>query len=167
MSDYSELFLYTTADVRQVECIEVYHPSFSQDYRFNRQLRKGFTANIEDGSPVFFQYYPAIIKSNGARDNQDSSFDISLGDLGEIIPKELDNVALAGTFNIKPTVVYRLYRSDDPTKPIYPGLRLEVSNITTSEDGASFTAAAPRININGTGERYTIDRFPMLAAFQQ
>lgn len=162
MSDYSEFFLSSRSSVVQLELIEVSHPSFSQDYRVVRNAVNGVTVTLETLAEATFDYYPLRITSQGARDDLDQAFRIDLGDLGEVLPKELDAVAEADTFSTKPTVVYRTYRSDDLTKPLFGPLRLEVDTFSFKAEGSSFVARAPRLNDTGTGERYSLDRFPML-----
>jgi len=95
----------------------------------------------------------------------DQSFTFTLGDLGELLPKELDAVASANGFSEKPRVVYRTYRSDDLTKPLFGPILLEVESFAFNREGASFTAKAPSLNINKTGEVYRLERFPMLRGF--
>ena len=94
----------------------------------------------------------------------DQSFTISLGDLGEILPAELDAVATADGFDEKPVLIYRTYRSDVLTAPLFV-ITLEVESFTFNEQGAVFEAKAPSLNINKTGETYTFARFPMLRGF--
>jgi hypothetical protein len=166
MSRYSEFFLNSRATVVQLELLEVSHPDFSAPYRFVRNARDGVTVDLSDTEQeVFFQFYPAKVSSIGTRDDLDAGIRIELGDLGEIIPDELDNVDRAGGWLIKPEVRYWVFRSDDLTAPIYGPLTLEVDTFNFSYEGAAFEAQAPRLNMNRTGERYKLDRFPMLRGF--
>lgn len=112
-----------------------------------------------------FDYYPMRIENNGSRDDLDQSFTFSWGDLGEVLPMELDRVAVSGGFGYKPQVVYHTYRSDDLTAPLFGPLVLEVESFAFNRDGSTFTAKAPSLNINKTGEIYTLERFPMLRGF--
>lgn len=95
----------------------------------------------------------------------DNGLRISFGDLGEVLPKELDAVASANSMHIKPTIIYRVYRSDDLTAPMIGPIRLEATNFSFTREGASFEASAPYVNNNRTGETYNLTRFPMLRAF--
>lgn len=165
MSDYSEFFLNSKSSVVQLELLELSHPNFSKVYRIVRNAVQGVTVTLETSVVATFDYYPLRIESNGSRDDLDQSFSITLGDLGEILPKELDSVSSANTFNIKPTIVYRTYRSDDLSKPLFGPVHLEVDSFAFNKDGASFQAKAPSLNVNKTGEIYTFERFPMLRGF--
>lgn len=161
MSAYTEYFLNSRSNVVQLELLEITHPNFSKAYRIVRNAIDGVVATI-DGTPTQFDYYPLQIRSSGARDDLDSGFTVNLGDLGEVIPQELDAVAAAGGFAVKPMVRYWAFRSDILTAPLVGPLILEVGAFTFTQDGASFPARAPALNVGKTGEFYRLERFPML-----
>jgi hypothetical protein len=85
-----------------------------------------------------------------------------MGDLGEIVPVEMDNIRAEDTFDELPVVVYRTYRSDDLSTPLYGPIELEVKNFAFDRTGCTFEAKAPSLNVSRTGETYTLPRFPML-----
>lgn len=166
MGAYSDYYLNSRRDVVQLELIEVSHPDFSKNYRIVRNARKGITVNLAPGEPaVRFDYYPAKIEQQGARDDLDSSIRVDIGDLGEVIPGEMDAVAEAGGFLTKPTMRYWSFRSDQLNNPIYGPIDLEIPSISFDEEGASFEARAPSLNSTKTGERWTLERIPMLRGF--
>lgn len=165
MSDYTEYFLNSKSSVVQLELIEIAHPSFTKTYRIVRNATAGITVTLETSEVAAFDYYPAKIKGLGTRENLDFGLSMELGDLGEIIPKELDEVDADESFQTKPTVVYRTYRSDDLTKPLFGPLVLEITTFNFKREGSSFEAKAPSLNVNTTGELYTFARFPMLRGF--
>lgn len=161
MSDYTEFFLAGRADAVQLELIELTHPNFTQAYRIVRNARDGVTVDLSPSElGVEFEYYPVKVEQMGARDNLDFSIKIDLGDVGEIVPAELDAVALAAGFQTKPTMRYWAFRSDDLSAPIFGPAELEVPNIAFAAEGASLETRAPQLNNNRTGERLTLDRFP-------
>lgn len=157
MSDLTEYFLNRTSDVGRYECLTISHPSFSKVYNIVRNARLGIEAE-----GVEYTYYPLEITSIGARPNLDSGFKINLGDLGEIVPVELDLVAADDAFSVKPTVAWRMYRSDDLTQPLQGPVTLEIKDFAFKREGCSFEAKAPSLNNNRTGELYSLARFPML-----
>lgn len=163
MSRWSEFFLGSDVVVVQLELIEVTHPNFLQAHRFVRNAGEGVTVDLADDElAVFFQYYPARVTSLEARDDLEAAIRVELGDLGEIIPEELDEVDDAGGFLTKPQVRYWVFRSDDLSEPVFGPLRLEVTTFNFNQQGAAFEATAPHLNVTRTGERYILDRFPML-----
>ena len=165
MSRYTEFFLNSKSSVVQLETLEISHPNFTKIYRVVRNAVEGITATLENGNSATFDYYPLQIENAGVRDDLDQSIKINLGDLGEVLPKELDKVSSSDGFGTKPVVIYRTYRSDDLTRPLFGPVTLEVSTFAFNREGSTFEAKAPSLNINKTGEIYSLDRFPMLRGF--
>ena len=165
MSRYTEFFLNSKSSVVQLETLEVSHPDFTKTYRVVRNAVEGVTLTLENGNSATFDYYPLQIENAGVRDDLDQSIKINLGDLGEVLPKELDKVSSNDGFGTKPIVIYRTYRSDDLSRPLFGPVTLEVSTFAFNREGSTFEAKAPSLNINKTGEIYSLDRFPMLRGF--
>jgi hypothetical protein len=145
--------------------LEISHPSFSQTYYCVRNHVNGVTVTLETAAVVDFVYYPMQITRIGVQDDLDQSLHVELGDLGAVLPRELDNIAADDTFHIKPIIKYRSYRSDNLDEPMTGPITLEVKDFKFTKEGAAFDAKAPQLNINRTGELYSIDRFPMLRGF--
>ena len=165
MSKYTEFFLNSPSNVVQLELIEISHSAFSKIYRIVRNNTSGVTVKLETGSYATFDYYPLKITPISQQDDLDQILKIELGDLGEIIPVELDAVHAANKYNEKPVLIYRTYRSDDLEEILFGPINLEVKSFAFTKNGAAFEAIAPSLNINKTGEFYTIDRFPTLKGF--
>jgi len=162
MSKYTEYFLNSSSAIVQLELIEIIHPNFSKTYRIVRNATLGITVKLEDGNYYTFNYCPLQVSLSNEQNNLDQTITIQLGDLGEIVPLELDNVNAANGFGIKPILKYRTYRSDDLDNVLNGPFILEIKTFSFTRDGANFEAKAPSLNINKTGEMYSIDRFPML-----
>lgn len=165
MSAYTEFFLNSPSSVVQLELLEVSHPDFTATYRVVRNAVAGVTVTLETGAAATFDYYPLRVTPAGIRDTLDFGLRIDLGDLGEVLPAEVDAVTDAGGFGIKPTVVYRTYRSDDLSVPLFGPLTLRVTSFSFTREGSTFEAQAPTISVASTGELYKLDRFPMLRGF--
>lgn len=163
-STYREFYLDAPARVREYELIEISHPNFTQTYRIARNKVGGVTAVI-DGAPQFFQYYPLLITSKGTRADLAFALQITLGDLGEIIPNEIDAIAAAGGWLTKPQLRDWVFRSDDLTTPLVGPLVLQISELPMTRSGTAFLASAPSLNTNRTGQLYLPAIFPMLAGF--
>lgn len=165
MSEYSEFFFNSSGKVAQLECFEISHPNFTKTYRVVKNATNGISVKYEDG--VFYEhvYYPMSVESLGMRGDLDQGFKISFGDLGEILPSELDNLADADGFGVKPVLKYRTFKSSDLTQVLFGPLLLRITSMAFSSEGATFEAAAPSLNINKTGEIYKISRFPTLRGF--
>lgn len=165
MSKYTEFFLSSNSNVVELETLEIQHSSFTKVYRVVRNATAGLTAMLETNETVEFEYSPLRISGIGLRDNLDFGISVDLGDLGEILPTELDRVSSDDNFAEKPVVLYRTYSSDDLTVPLYGPLVLEISGFSFDRTGSSFEAKAPSLNSTATGELYKLDRFPMLRGF--
>ncbi len=165
-AEYIEFFLNSQADIVSLETLEISHPDFSQVYRFVRNNTSGLTAKIETGATVSYQYVPVAIRQGEMIDNLDFSLEVEVGDTGEILPSELDRLETGlNGFTTKPLLVYRTYRSDDLDNVLFGPLKLEIVSLTANKIGCKIEAVAPRLNLNKTGEFYTIGRFPMLRGF--
>ncbi len=159
---YKAFFLNNTGGIVELECLEISHPSFTKVYYVIRNASDGLTLRYENAVSHFHDYYPMKIESLGDRNDLDQGFRITFGDLGEILPTELDAVSSDNTFAIKPTIKYRTFRSDDLLNVMFGPLTFEVTLFSFTREGSTFEAKAPQLNINTTGELYKLDRFPML-----
>lgn len=165
MSQWTEFFLDAPASVVQLELIEISHPNFTQTYRLVRNHLQGVTVTTEEEEEEEFVYYPMRIVPSGSTDDLSQSIRVDFGDLGEILPVEFDAVRQADGFSIRPEVVYRVYRSDDLSAPIYGPWRFQIVDVSSNREGSSFEARAPELNVTKTGELYRLDRFPTLRGF--
>jgi len=163
MSEYTEFFLATSSAVAQLDCVSITHPNFTQEYHYVRNAVSGVTVQLESpyGEQTYL-YYPLSVKPLGFKDDLDQGFAITVGDTGDTLPNELDAVEAADGFSILPTFIYRAYRSDDLTQPLFGPVHLTIKRITMAKEGATFEARAPLVNDGRTGELYRLDRFPML-----
>lgn len=165
MSNALRYFLSAKRNVVALELVEFSHPAFSQVYRRVRNAREGVTVTLEDGTVATFDYYPMQITELGDQIDLDTGVRIDFGDLGEVLPKELDRAYAEDNMAVKPVVIYRVYRSDDLTAPMLGPLRLEATTFSFTREGASFEAAAPYVNNSKTGESYNLSRFHTLRGF--
>lgn len=174
MSLISQFFLGSSPARVQLDLIEITHPNFTQTYRIVRNARRKLTTPGKFGievmhegavGPFEYEYYPAQIKPVGFTSDLSQGLAVTLGDLGNVIQKEIAAVTAANKMMIRPVVKFRTYSSADLTQPMFGPLILQISNITCSEEGNTFEAHAPRINNTRTGVLYTRDQFPMLAGF--
>lgn len=171
MSQYTEFFLRSKRSVVQLELVDITHPNFTQGYRYVRNSAAPVQVTLEDASTQTYTYLPMSIKQKAIKDDLDIGFEIQLGDVGEGLEKEIEALRLASLndpatgFAIKPTVTYRQYRSDALSSPMLGPIKLEMRALSYNQQGAAFTASTPQLNVNKTGELYTLDRFPMLLGF--
>lgn len=166
MSDqYTDFFLNTAPSVYRIETLEISHDDFTRTYYVQKNVTEDVVLTLEDYSDQTFEYYPLRIKPLRSSNDLEAGVEVILGDLGQVIPQEIDAVRAAGGMETKPVVKYREYRSDDLTQPMFGPITLEITSVNRSRDGSSFTAKAQGLNLNRTGERYTFERFPMLRGY--
>ena len=159
MSVYSEFFLNSKSSVVQLELLEISHNSFSKIYRIVRNAVNGVTIPLIGT----FEYYPLKIRQGSTQEgNLDTTINVDLGDLGDVVGAEIDRALAAVTMTTKPQFRYWTYREDNLDTPLYGPVQLEITTISMTREGVSFQAISRQFNLNKTGEAYTFDRFPML-----
>lgn len=164
----AEYFFSASRSVSRIEGLAISHPSFSMDRFIVRNPNPWMQRQVlghGDGTVQEYEYLPLRLKPKDSRGDLDFGMRVDLGDLGEIIPDELQRVIDAGTSHIRPTVIYRAWRSDKLNAPMIGPIVMQADEITRTRDGASFDAIAPYLNLTRTGEAYTLERFPMLRGF--
>lgn len=159
-NEYAKFFLNRKVDIYQLECIELSHPSFLNIYRVVRNDDRGvYVQHKEGGGQVFYEYLPMSIQRSGMLGDLDQTLTVSVSGLGDILPDELERV-LEGQFaDVKPTVNYRLYSSDNLNSPIHYLLGLQLAGVSMNNKAVTFKAESPRLNISKTGDIFSLDRF--------
>lgn len=167
MSLLSQFFLSSPPSVVALDLFEIAHPNFSQTYRIVRNAPNGVSVTHEGpAGPFAYSYYPARVLPIAGRDDLVQALSITLGDLGAVLATEIENIWAGNGLNTRPSLIYREYRSDSLGAPMDGPYLLEIVNVTTSREGATFEARAPELNASRTGELYSVEVFPMLKAFQ-
>jgi hypothetical protein len=166
VSDFSEFYLNSKSSVARLECLEISHASFSQTYRLVRNAVHGVTVTHEDDNDYAYTYMPMRVELPNVADNLDHVLQVVLGDLGEIVPMELDRVKADDALKVNPVVVLRTYRSDDLSAPLDGPIVLEVRRFVMDRKGCAFEAKAPSLNVSRTGENYSIARFSMMSGMR-
>jgi hypothetical protein len=162
VNPYAEFYLSSPSSLVMLECFEISHSDFSQTYRIVRNNTLGCTVKHEDAQSYVYQYVPTKITASSCQNDLDYTLRIDFGDLGEILPLELDRIQAGDGFQEKPKIVYRTYRSDDLTSATFGPIDLEVKSFTFNKTGCSFEASAPTANSHATGLIYNLTDYPML-----
>lgn len=163
---YVDFFFGAAPSTSEIQTIEISQPSFSQVWRLQSHYREGLRVRLETGDEADFIYVPMRLKPLEERADLDFGLTVIVGDLGEILPDEVQRARAAGTLRTAPPMVkYRAYRSDDLSSPMFGPVSLQARQIARSEDGAKFNATAPQANANKTGILYRSDLYPMLQGF--
>lgn len=155
---YVNFFMGTAPTAVLLETLEISHPDLSKTYYV---VRNSSLPVVAEGRT--YEPYPVKLEASSLGDNLDYQLKITLGDIGEA-SGELENLAAGDGFGTRPMIIYRAYNSDDLTSPVQTAV-LEASQMVYNEEGVMFTAEARRLNRAGTGETYTLARFPALRGF--
>lgn len=159
-NEYAKFFLNRKVDIYQLECIELSHPSFLNTYRVVRNNDQGVYVQHKEGSgQVFYEYLPMSIQRSGMLGDLDQTLTVSISGLGDILPDEFERVIEGQYSDVKPTVNYRLYSSDNLNTPIHYLLGLKLSGISMNHKAVTFKAESPRLNTAKTGDIFALDRF--------
>lgn len=163
----TDFFFNSTRSTSRIEALEMSHPAFSQTYYLVRNPNPWMRTQVlrhEDGTPVSYQFCPLRLRPLASRADLDFGVSVDLGDLGEIVPAEIDRIVASDFSRVRPVVKYRAWRSDRLDVPMNGPITLQVTQITRAQTGSTFDAVAPLLNLTKTGEIYSVERFPMLAA---
>lgn len=152
-------------DEVRLECIEITHPSFTKNYRFVRNHADGVRVKHENGTYYDYEYLPLTIAASKSSDDLQQGFTIGIGDVGDIMPKEIQRLRNGSYPNVRPIVNYRVYLTSDLTQPMTSVLGLEVTDNQRQKSGAVFSCKAKETNKTSTGVKYTLDKFPTLRTF--
>lgn len=151
-------------DVR-LECIEIKHPSFSRDYRFVRNHAYGVRIRHEDRVYRDYDPLPLTIRPGTAANDLQQSFTIGIGDVGEIMPMEIDRLRRGSHQTVRPIVNYRVFLTSDLTEPMNSVRGLEITDNQPQKRGAVFSCKAKQLNKNSTGVIFTNSLFTTLRGF--
>jgi len=159
-AELRDFVLSGPAAAAYVDTVELSHVSWSQSYRVVRNVSPSLDVVLEDLSPATFTYYPLNVNRVPAKEGLNLEFEVNFGDLGGVLPAELDRMRAAGTLYIRPTIKYRVFRSDSPsTGPIIGPWEFEVYTLTFSISGATLAARTRASSSARTGILYTARRF--------
>lgn len=169
MTAETEFFFSTARSVSRIEGLEISHPDFSRTFYLVRNPNPWMPEQpLGHGGGVVrtYQYCPLRLRPMASRGDLDFGVSVDLGDLGEIIPAEIDRIVAASSTGTRPQVIYRAWRSDQLSAPMTGPIKLQVDQITRAREGSTFDAVAPYLNLSKTGSLYTVERFEMLAALR-
>ena len=152
-------------DVR-LECVEVTHPAWSRAYRFVSNYDLGdLVVTHEDGLQYTYQYEPVIVQRSGSDNTITQSVELSIAELGALIPAEIERAEQSEFRNEKPTLSFREYVLSDLTQPIRSILGLKIQGYKQTYQGVGISATAQILAETKTGSTYNLREFPTLRGF--
>ncbi len=158
MTDYTAFFLNNSGGVVPLECLEISHPSLSKTFRYIR--------NDEDGMMIggnFYQYQPMSIKRSNVTNDLEQKLSITLADMEDELMTAIENIRSSAYPRVKPQIIFKIYRDDDLSNPMFEMQTLEIPIISKDSTGlVTFDAQAPELNSVKTGRLYTFEEYPLL-----
>ena len=167
VDDIKDFHLDSAASVVLLETIEVSHSLWDEPIRIVTNHPDGVTVTLENDQQVFFEFIPLILQKGTTSDDLDQSINITVGDLGEIVPP-LNKKIRDASSDEKPQVVYRSFAFDSvsmaltkPT-PIEIIRGLSVAKMNQDYQATTFEAATSGKNSVKTGRTYNFEDYPDL-----
>ena len=158
MTDYVGFFLNGGGDVMQLECIEISHPSFANTFRYVKNDTDGLIAG-----GVFYQYQPMSIERNNVSNDLEQTIAVTIADMQDELSKAVRAIHKSANPTTRPSVVYKIFRSDELSSPMLTLQTLEIVTISKNSEGlVTFEAQAPELNSVKTGLTYTLENYPLL-----
>jgi hypothetical protein len=161
MSLLNEFFLNGSPNEVGLECLSLSHSSWPADYHYVRNMSGGGLFTLEDATTQQFNHYPFKLSGDLISEELDQPINITVGDLGELVPELIDLMKTAGLTSELPKAVLRLYSSANLAAPMEVVVRY-VTSVSRNAIGATLKANAPHLDKNRTGEIYSLERFPTL-----
>ncbi|MBO1529658.1 DUF1833 family protein [Psychrobacter sp. F1192] len=167
MDDIKDLHLDSSPSIALLETLEVSHSLWSEPIRIVTNHADGVDAMLETGEVVSFEFAPLIINKGMTSDDLDQNLNITLGDLGEIVPPLIKQIRDAASDEF-PQVTYRAYAFNTASmtfakdKPIDIIKGLNIEQMSRDHQATTFDAKTSDKNTVKTGRPYSLDEYPDL-----
>lgn len=146
------------------ECIELSHPAITT-HRFVRNHDKGLTVTHENGVVADYQYAPIKVDRGQSNEKLSQTITVTIGDLGMIIPTEVDKI-LDSEFELEhPTLTYRSFLSSNLNEPYETSRGLKVTENTPQKFGAVLKAKTRSLNDRKSFRKFSLDKWRALRGF--
>lgn len=167
IEDIKDLHLDSSPSIAALETLEISHSLWPTPIRIVTNHADGIDAMLETGEVVNFEFAPLLINKGTTSDDLDQNLNITLGDLGEIVPPLIKQIR-ASDSDEYPQVIYRQYAYDVASmsfakdKPIDIIKGLFVEQMSRDHQATTFEAKTPDKNTVATGRSYTPEDYPDL-----
>lgn len=167
IDDIKDFHLDSSPSIASLETLEVSHSLWPKPVRIVTNHADGIDAMLETGEIVNFEFAPLLINKGMTSDDLDQNLNITLGDLGEIVPPLIKQIR-ASESDEHPQVIYRQYAFDTSAKafakpkPIDIMKGLYVEQMSRDHQATTFDAKTRDKNTVSTGRPYTTVSHPDL-----
>ncbi|CAM3969845.1 hypothetical protein PSAR109036_01805 [Psychrobacter arenosus] len=159
INDIKDIHLDSRPSIALLETIEAKHSAWGTSLRIATNHADGFEARNELGQFTQYQFAPLIINKGSVSDDLDQSLNITLGDLGEILPPLIKQIRDADSDEM-PSVTYRAYAYDVASMslaketPIDIIKNLPVQTMSRDHQGTTFEAKTESKNAVVVGRTF-------------
>lgn len=167
INDIKDIHLDCAPSIVPLETLEVRHSLWVKPIRIVTNHADGIDAMLETGEIVNFEFAPLLINKGKTSDDLDQSLNITLGDLGEIVPPLIKQIRAVDSDEY-PEVIYRAYAFDTASmtfvkaKPIDINKGLYIEQMSRDHQATTFDAKTSDKNTVSTGRPYTTVSHPDL-----
>ena len=167
VDDIKDFHLDSATSVVLLETLEISHTLWPDPIRLVTNHPDGISVTLESGQPATFEFIPLMIQRGNTSDDLDQTLNITVGDLGEVVPPLIQKIRNASS-DEKPQVIYRSFAFDaasmvltKPT-PIEIIRGLYVAKMNQDHQATTFESATSGKNSVKTGRTYNFEEYPDL-----
>ena len=167
VDDIKDFHLDSVSSVVLLETLEISHSLWPAPIRIVTNHPDGVAVTLENGQPAIFEFIPLMIQRGNTSDDLDQTLNITVGDLGEIVPPLIQKIRDASS-DEKPQVIYRSFAFDAASMvltkqtPIEIIRGLSVAKMNQDYQATTFEAATSGKNSVKTGRTYNFKEYPDL-----
>ena len=104
VDDIKDFHLDSVSSVVLLETLEISHSLWPAPIRIVTNHPDGISVTLENGQPTTFEFIPLLIQRGNTSDDLDQTLNITVGDLGEIVPPLIQKIRDASS-DEKPQVI--------------------------------------------------------------
>lgn len=167
VDDIKDFHLDSVSSVVLLETLEISHSLWPTPIRIVTNHPDGVAVTLENNQQAFFEFIPLMIQRGNTSDDLDQTLNITVGDLGEIVPPLIQKIRDASS-DEKPQVIYRSFAFDAASMvltkqtPIEIIRGLSVTKMNQDYQATTFEAATSGKNSVKTGRTYNFKEYPDL-----
>lgn len=167
VDDIKDFHLDSVSSVVLLETLEISHSLWPAPIRIVTNHPDGVAVTLENNQQAFFEFIPLLIQRGNTSDDLDQTLNITVGDLGEIVPPLIQKIRDASS-DEKPQVIYRSFAFDAASMvltkqtPIEIIRGLSVAKMNQDYQATTFEAATSGKNSVKTGRTYNFEEYPDL-----
>lgn len=169
INDIKDIHLDCSPSIVPLETLEINHSTWPKPIRIVTNHGDGVEALLETGETAFFEFAPLMLDFGTTSDDLDQSINVTLGDLGEIVPPLIKKIRESESDEL-PEVIYRRYAFDalsmtfakpeaiETTKGLY------IERMNRDHQASTFEAKTPGKNSVVCGRIFDFIEYPDLKA---